>query len=443
MCRTAEGNANRGGVVWHDDGSVKDDDAKEHKMYQRDTADNVLTLQQPAEALEPSLAEPAQPQIPVPAAAAIPEAEQQSLAAAQQAVDLGPSPVTDFAGDAVGASHRDAQAVPGASNSAAGASNQAPPAASDGTALPAEHSDAVLSTAAASDTSLHGDQAASLNGVEVPLAKQQAAGTSSKELQQLPDANDASAAPASPEKASNVDTVLATELRSKTTDVSADVTEAAGSGPMDTEVGNVQQNNVTAPVSTEDAAAASVTAASGGDDGSEAIAGEVTAGTTEPATSDASATQTAAAAKGSANGSTNWKGTGKGPGLGQSQEFSGGPVNFARPKYRHAPYNLPPARGGGRFGAGNTWSPRGRASPRGISSPAGRGFSDPLRSFAIFLWGYCCGCKCNSYVGCSCSQCDAAKYWCHAHQYADFVIIHCHCSMQQMQSQSTVLVTSP
>ncbi|KAL0033595.1 hypothetical protein WJX79_006378 [Trebouxia sp. C0005] len=66
-------------------------------------------------------------------------------------------------------------------------------------------------------------------------------------------------------------------------------------------------------------------------------------------------------------------------GLGDSREFSGGPVNFERPKYRHSPYGLPPVRPSGRFAPelGRS-SPRGRGSPTGRSF--GRGFSEPPRS---------------------------------------------------------------
>lgn len=74
-----------------------------------------------------------------------------------------------------------------------------------------------------------------------------------------------------------------------------------------------------------------------------------------------------------------WKGTAKGPGLGESREFTGGPLNFERPKYRHSPYGPPPIRAGGRFSpAGGRGSPRGRDSPTGRSF--GRGFIEPPRS---------------------------------------------------------------
>ena len=72
-----------------------------------------------------------------------------------------------------------------------------------------------------------------------------------------------------------------------------------------------------------------------------------------------------------------WTGTSKGPGLGESREFTGGPINFERPKFRHAPYGPPPIRGAGRFEGGRS-SPRGRSSPTGRSF--GRGFSEPPRS---------------------------------------------------------------
>ena len=74
-----------------------------------------------------------------------------------------------------------------------------------------------------------------------------------------------------------------------------------------------------------------------------------------------------------------WKGTAKGPGLGESREFTGGPMNFERPKYRHSPYGPPPIMAGGRFSpAGGRGSPRGRDSPTGRSF--GRGFIEPPRS---------------------------------------------------------------
>lgn len=74
-----------------------------------------------------------------------------------------------------------------------------------------------------------------------------------------------------------------------------------------------------------------------------------------------------------------WRGTAKGPGLGESREFTGGPMNFERPKYRHTPYGAPPIRAGGRFSpVPGRGSPRGRDSPTGRSF--GRGFSEPPRS---------------------------------------------------------------
>ena len=79
------------------------------------------------------------------------------------------------------------------------------------------------------------------------------------------------------------------------------------------------------------------------------------------------------------------KGTAKGPGLGESREFTGGPMNFERPKYRHAPYGPPPIRAGGRFSpAGGRGSPRGRDSPTGRSF--GRGFIEPPRLVVCLSW---------------------------------------------------------
>ena len=77
-----------------------------------------------------------------------------------------------------------------------------------------------------------------------------------------------------------------------------------------------------------------------------------------------------------------WQGKAKGPGLGDSREFSGGPMNFERPKYRHSPYGLPSVRPGGRFAPefGRS-SPRGRGSPTGRSF--GRGFSEPSRQVML------------------------------------------------------------
>ncbi|KAL3147550.1 hypothetical protein ABBQ38_014603 [Trebouxia sp. C0009 RCD-2024] len=73
------------------------------------------------------------------------------------------------------------------------------------------------------------------------------------------------------------------------------------------------------------------------------------------------------------------RGPAKGPGLGESREFTGGPMNFERPKYRHTPYGPPPIRAGGRFlPAGGRGSPGGRDSPTG--RPFGRGFGEPPRA---------------------------------------------------------------
>lgn len=386
--RTAEENANRGGVVWHDDGTVKDDAAKEHTMYQRDKADSALTFQESAKignTSEASLADTAPPQIPVPATSTIPDADQSSLAAVQQAATTAADPVTELADSSVAPSTSTVQTT-----DTDRMSSQPQATASNGIAHNAKPSEAADGAAAETDASMHSQPASSLPEDEAMTTEQQAAGT---EAPQLSEHNEGIAEHASAPANTTTD---ACDLDGQQHDAAAQadtaaVDDSAGPRAMDTAARTAeQQPSDTGPASTDDTAATSVSAAPAAATSIEEAAADTAtdadAAATETTATTAAPTDTAAAAPAATaggGGGNSWRGTGKGPGLGQSQEFSGGPMNFARPKYRHAPYNLPPPRGGERFGPGpgSTWSPRGRGSPRGGMAPApGRGFNDPLRS---------------------------------------------------------------
>lgn len=367
--RTAEGNANRGGVVWHDDGTVKDNAAKEHTMYQRDNVDSALTFKESADTAKASIlsTDKAQSQIPVPATGTIPDADQASLAAAQEAGTTASDPATELA-DAPASDHTAAAQADGNQPSAHAVKG------SDSDPQEAVGADAV-------DT--QSNQAGSLTELEaVDLADATNQAAVSQHAGHPQSSSGGTAADAATDGVGSASAV----------DVQAGASDHAAVDAMDTAPTNEQQSNATGSADTAaDTAAASADVPLTTDDSTQQPATDTAAATTAANPTDAAATEsaatetsaaatgTSAAATGDTVGGNSWRGTGKGPGLGQSQEFSGGPMNLARPKYRHAPYNLPPARGGERFGLGNTWSPRGRGSPRGgfVSAP-GRGFSNPV-----------------------------------------------------------------
>lgn len=381
LLRTAEGNANRGGVVWHDDGTVKDDAAKEHTMYQRDNADSALTFKESADTVKASIlsTDKAQPQIPVPATGTIPNADQASLAAAQEAGTTASDPATELAG------------APASDHTAAVQADGSQPSAQVARGTDSDAQEAVGVDA----VDVQSNQAGSMTELEAAPSDQEADGIKQAAVSQHaghPQDNIGGIAA----DAATDDLVSASAV-----DVQAGAGDHANVDAMDTAPTAEQQPNATGSADTpaaDNAAAAAAASADvpfATDDSTQQPATDTTAATTTATPTDAAATESAAtgttaatepattgttsAATGDTVGGNSWRGTGKGPGLGQSQEFSGGPMNLARPKYRHAPYNLPPARGGERFGLGNTWSPRGRGSPRGgfVSAP-GRGFSNPV-----------------------------------------------------------------
>ena len=374
LFRNAEGTANRGGVVWHDDGTVKDDAAKEHTMYQRETDNSALSYQESAAAAgAASSADGAQPHIPVPATSTIDETNQDSLAAAQEAGTTASPPVSK--------SEEDAADVPAHSDSKAAhepLSTTAGPSRSTHTAQ-AKSGDSNLA-ALDNGVTTQIKAAASPAKAEVQPTEQEAADIHQSETPQVSQHDQVSKSAAAVSAADGVAGVPELELLPPSTEagsVGSAAAAAAGPGPTESDMTEAAQQAATAATADTDSAAAASTSNTATAD---TDAGALPADPTAPVTTEAPDAETAAAVPADDGaGGNSWKGTGKGPGLGQSQEFSGGPVNFARPKYRHAPYNLPPARGGARFGAGNMWSPRGRASPRGVSSPAGRGYSDPFR----------------------------------------------------------------
>lgn len=354
-------------MVWHDDGTVKDDAAKDHAMYQRNNAGDALTFQESDEAMQQ---DHAAADVPTPATGTIPQAAETDLAAAQQEVpsesaalpaehvtDLFPSEVSSAAKDQATVNVTTVGDVSATLSSSA-----------------EEMQDAVASKQhLQSSTDAQDQQAAILDTPAPALNRQQQLGSSTSTAQPsqqqaaLPLDNglgDAAAAIAAEKQPADG----AQQQPSATNDV------AASSGLTQEAVSTDAAMATTAPVSTDD------------DVGTPALNNSTNAAVDAAPSADAVAIPAAVPAPVSTTtgGDDSWKGTGKGPGLGQSQEFSGGPVSFTRPKYRHAPYNLPPAMGGGRFGGaavgGSTWSPRGRSSPRGgMSSGPGRGFAEAPR----------------------------------------------------------------
>lgn len=343
-------------------------------MYQRDTDNSALSYQESAAAAgAASSADGAQPQIPVPATSTIDETNQDSLAAAQEAGNTASPPVSK--------SKEDTADVPALSDSKAAPDPLSTTGGPSGSTHTAQVNSGDNGLAAPDNgVTTQTKAAASPAKAQMQPTEQEAADINQTKPPQVSQHDQFSQDIAAVSAADGVASVPELELQPQSADagsVGSAAAAAAGPGPTDSDMAEAAQQAATAaPADTDSAAAASTSNTATAD----ADAGALPADTTAPVTTEAPDAETAAVVPvDDSAGGNSWKGTGKGPGLGQSQEFSGGPVNFARPKYRHAPYNLPPARGGARFGAGNTWSPRGRASPRGVSSPAGRGYSDPFR----------------------------------------------------------------
>lgn len=337
--------------MWHDDGTVKDDAAKAHAMYQRPDDNNALSYQEAAQITntDSQAAATAGQQIPTPGSAAISAAEAALLDAA-----VTEATVSDPAATAVGAQtasmlRHEARAVNGAT---------------------------ALQTASPSATSRvenqqgHAPSEAAGADIQQQAAALPSAASDSAQPQPASDVGAAAAAAhitqlAEPSPAAVVDSISRAAKVTEPHAASVETAHAQEAAP--------DTVNVTAPATDTQMA-----------DGNSDAALNASAVPDQPQPnslpSTAPPTEQAAGAGPTHEGS--WKGPAKGPGLGDSKEFTGGPINFERPKYRHSPYASPAVRAGGRFlPAGGRGSPRGRDSPTGRSF--GRGFSEPPRSVIL------------------------------------------------------------
>ena len=335
--------------MWHDDGTVKDEAAKEHAMYQRNTDNAALNYQESAQMATVETDQPAaashQVHIPTPSSGPIPEEDQAALNAAaaagtaesaaspgvaveatpssQEHTHIGNGTASGTAAETVASDLKADKAVTASDSkrSEEEAATAVPPAASDiPTPLPSSSSEA----AAAAEHITHAAE---------PVGEDHA----------LP----------------GVDTAKESDAQQPP----AEADHAQETAQDSENKASVPGNDAPMPDGNSETALHSSTRAQQPD-------GEAS---TAPLSAETAPDQQSA-----------WQGKAKGPGLGDSREFSGGPTNFERPKYRHSPYRLPSVRPGGRFAPefGRS-SPRGRGSPTGRSF--GRGFSEPPRQVMLHV----------------------------------------------------------
>lgn len=341
LCSGADQGVSKGGAVWHDDGTVKDEAAKEHTMYQRPESNSALSYQEAAQAAstdhQPTVEET--PQIPTPASAAISASDAASLDAATPEGTPADEPSTTHE---VGGAQIPAVLAPSTHPSNGAVAQEAAGPVADGP-VDSHQGDVVsVGTTAVSQQSFpaastspqlpspHADAAAAASHI-TEAAESHAAAPGDSASHPVAEAADPEAQPASTDSNHAV----------------PDSEHTAGAPSTDTRMADGRIDTDTAL----HAAVASVQP--------QPETASVTAPTAQP--------------------EAQRRGPAKGPGLGESREFTGGPMNFERPKYRHTPYGPPPIRAGGRFlPAGGRGSPGGRDSPTG--RPFGRGFGEPPRS---------------------------------------------------------------
>ncbi|DBA77684.1 TPA: hypothetical protein ACH3X2_008386 [Trebouxia sp. C0005] len=336
--------ASRGGVVWHDDGTVRDEAAKEHAMYQRSTDNAALNYQESAPVASVETDQPAaashQTQIPTPLSGPISGEDQAALNAA------------------AAAGTAEEAAFPGVANEVAANSQAHTRIGNDtasGTAVETVASDLKANEAvtladrkrSVEETAPAVPPAASDIPTPLPCSSNEAAAAAEHITHAAEPVGEDHALPA-------IDTAKESDAQQPPAEADHAQETAQDSGNK----ASVPGNDAPMPDGNSETALNSSTTAQLPD-------GEAS---TAPLTAETALDQQSA-----------WQGKAKGPGLGDSREFSGGPVNFERPKYRHSPYGLPPVRPSGRFAPelGRS-SPRGRGSPTGRSF--GRGFSEPPRS---------------------------------------------------------------
>lgn len=412
--KNAHEGANRGGVVWHDDGTVKDTAPQEHAMYQRNTDNAALGYNDSAQAAVGATDQPArveEQQIPTPASAVIPEHDQATLdnamaadasavidpPASTDATEAEPhSGVTNAQAAGLGTSAQsevevDADSAAAVQNALVQPSNSlAGPAGSTPASTEAEGT----SASAVPKQLTEAAQPIAENPPQQPTASDaNPAAPSSEQITQAAVNQDADAAPAvvpAEETAVSQHAKAAAAVDSPSEE--APQPSAAKAAAQEAQLApDASASDVLMAAANTDAVSDAVAHATADaytadvsmpDSNSDAVLDAVppAAATSVQSTSQAQASSIASTENGSALGRPF---RAKGPGLGESREFAGGPMNFERPKYRHAPYGPPPIRGGGgaRFGfARARSSPRGRASPTGRAF-AGRGpFTEPPRS---------------------------------------------------------------
>ena len=337
--------------MWHDDGTVKNEAAKEHAMYQRSADNGALSYEEAAQAasIDQQPAAAAEQQIPTPTAAPITSADAASLdAAAAQGADASLGAPSDAAAEAQ---------VP---------VTPAEQTHSDDVAVASE---SIHTVANGTQDSQHTDMPSTASAAMKPVA---ADGNAAKDnAQPLP----AEAAAAGAHIAQAAEPLPEAPLDSAT-----HAAEAAGSQHLSAQSSHAQE---AAPDTEHKAQAATDTQSAGGNNDTALNASAVPVQQL-PGTTLSTASPTVSAEGTGPDHPHTLKGPAKGPGLGESREFTGGPMNFERPKYRHSPYGPPPIRAGGRFlPAGGRGSPMGRGLPTGRSF--GRGFSEPPRSVIICI----------------------------------------------------------
>ena len=333
--------------MWHDDGTVRDEAAKEHAMYQRNTDNAALNYQESAQMATVETDQPAaashQTQIPTPSSGPIPEEDQAALNAATEAGTAEAGASLGVAIEATPTSQEHTHIGNGTASGTAAETVASKFKANEAvTSADSKHSEEEAATAV--------PPAASDIPTPLPCSSSEAAAAAEHITHAAEQIGEDHALPA-------IDTAKESDAQQPP----AEADHAQETAQDSENKASVPGNDAPMPDGNTETALNSSNTAQQPDGGA----------STAPLLAETALDQQSA-----------WQGKAKGPGLGDSREFSGGPMNFERPKYRHSPYGLPSVRPGGRF------APElGRSSPRGQGSPTarsfGRGFSEPPRQVLL------------------------------------------------------------
>ena len=383
--RDAEG-ANRGGAVFHDDGTVRDEAPEEHVMYQRRSDNDALGYQASVQTGSTAAADPAealQQQIATPSTAAISDHDQSTLdGAVAQAASAGAESEAPAGAAGVQSVTIPHISDPPASESTvvpeAAVSNSGPVASSSGAA---EQQNGAAAPSESKDAGIETQDASASATVDQQQPPSDAAQPSELTAAQSAASKDTSAATAS------VEHVIQPGGTASTYAIVADETAkevkpSTASGPAGNSTAEAQSGKHRVEVSQNGQATAETSKVdvdmpdSSKDTALNAAATDAAASgqTTAQPSTNAAAPKESSPAQGE-----RWKGPSKGPGLGNSREFSGGPMYAERPKFRHAPYGTPPMRPGGRFSFDGGRFPGGRNSPTGRALGRRGPFNEPPR----------------------------------------------------------------